>query len=43
VERIVEREVHSSVSETFKHRLEAITADFQARVNRHGTDLEEHP
>ncbi|HYZ26918.1 MAG TPA: hypothetical protein VE597_08410 [Geminicoccaceae bacterium] len=41
VERIVEREVHSSVSETFKHRLEAITADFQARVNRHGTDLEE--
>lgn len=41
VEELVERQIHSSVSQTFRHRLEEITADFQARVNRHGTEIEE--
>src|ERR687891_2862471 len=40
-QEIVERQIHSSVSETFRHRLEEITADFQARVNRHNTEIEE--
>ena len=41
VEELVERQIHSSVGQTFRHRLEEITADFQARVNRHGTEIEE--